>query len=320
MINEQMHICFAADDGYAPYMGLAILSILMHCAEGETFHFYILDNEISNHNKHAIESLNKKYSFEISWLKMDKTLFQGCDTRSSNWTISIFGRYLIPQLISADKVLYLDCDIMARTSLIPLWKINLGQNYLAGVPDYNVIYRGNIEERFKGQLSPDEYVNSGVLLINNKKWREENIFQKLLSFSQNNTSWLLWPDQDAINFICRERKIILPARWNVMGHLYKPDLFMDNPHYNSILQERDIAAIRHFHPWKKNFFIPHREEYLTLMSQSPWAYLLPKDDPKAMGYLKWIALYLWHHPFCFLLPKFYKRWYYRGSKCLFIDY
>ena len=168
-MTRKLTICFASDDNYAPYMGMAIFSILKNAA------------------KHT------------------------------NWTLSIFGRYLIPQLISDDKVLYLDCDVMARGSLWDLWQTDLTNYYLAGVPDYNVMHRGRLKERFGADFKVEEYVNSGVLLINNKKWRGENLFETLLDYSIKNASLLQWPDQDAINFICRKHKKLLLDRYNVMG-------------------------------------------------------------------------------------------------------
>lgn len=313
-------ICFASDDNYAPYMGMAIFSILRNANPNDKFHFYVLGNKISHRNKQKIESLKKHRPFQITWLTLDTSLFQKCDTKHPNWTLSIFGRYLIPKLIPADKVLYLDCDVMVRDSLAPLWKEDISEYYLAGVPDYNVMQRGHLTERFGKEMKADEYVNSGVLLINNKKWRQENLFEVLLEYSIKNAELLQYPDQDAINFICRKHKKLLPDRWNVMGYLYKPDLFLTHPRFNEILKERDNPIIRHFHPWKKNFFIPNREEYLRLMRISPWRNLLPKDDIFLWAWIKIIFRYLWRHPFCFLLPKFYKRWKYRGTLCLFLDY
>lgn len=318
-MKEKISICFACDDGYAPYMGMAIFSILRNAGIEENFHFYILDNSISAENKLKIEKLKERYSFQITYLKLDDKIFKDCDVKRSSWTKSIFGRYLIPELITDDKVLYLDCDIFVRDSLLPLWKEDISDYYLAGAVDYNVVYRGDLEKRFNGQLNPMEYVNSGVLLINNKKWREDNLFKVLLEYSIKNAELLKWPDQDAINYICRDYKKIISSKWNVMGYLYKPDLFLDSPNYHSILKEREKAVIRHFHPWRKNEFSPTREEYLGLMRISPWSNLVPKDDIMAIAFIKKVLSYLWKHPFCFLSTKFYRRWKIRGTVNLFFD-
>ena len=300
-------------------MGLAILSILQSAAKGDSFHFYILDNKISAENKKKLTQLHREYRFGLTYVPLDERLFARCDAKRSNWTLSIFGRYLIPKVIPADKVLYLDCDVMVRGSLRPLFEEDLGTYYLAGVPDYNVIFRGKLSERFGPDFKKEEYVNSGVLLINNKKWREENLFEKLLSFSEKNASYLLWPDQDAVNVVCQKRKKMLPERYNVMGYMYKPDLFLDHARGSRISLEAKRAVIRHFHAWKKNLFVPHRDEYLALIQKSPWPQLMPKDDAKPWAWCKITGRYLWRHPFCFLTPRFYKRWKARGTACLFMD-
>lgn len=319
-MTRKITVCFASDDNYAPYMGMAIFSILKNAAPKDACCFYVLDNKISAKNKQKLDALHQTYDFDLTYLPLDEKLFAKCDTKHSNWTLSIFGRYLIPELIPDDKVLYLDCDVMIRGSLWELWQTDLSGCYLAGVPDYNVMQRGRLKERFGEDFKVEEYVNSGVLLINNKKWRDENLFETLLNYSLKNAALLQWPDQDAINFICRKHKKLLLNRYNVMGYLYKPDLFLNHPRFKEILKEREQPVIRHFHPWKKNFFIPNREEYLALMRVSPWADLMPKDDPCVWAWAKMVWRYLWRHPFCFLLPKFYKRWKYRGAACLFLDY
>lgn len=300
-------------------MGLAILSILQSAAKEDSFHFYILDNKISSPNKKKLAQLHREYRFGLTYIPLDERLFARCDAKRSNWTLSIFGRYLIPKVIPADKVLYLDCDVMVRGSLHPLFEEDVDGYYLAGVPDYNVIFRGKLSERFGPDFKKEEYVNSGVLLINNQKWREENLFEKLLAFSEKNASYLLWPDQDAVNVVCQKRKKMLPERYNVMGYMYKPDLFLDDARGNRISLEAKKAVIRHFHAWKKNLFVPHRDEYLALIQKSPWPQLMPKDDAKPWAWCKITGRYLCRHPFCFLTPRFYKRWKARGTACLFMD-
>ena len=316
---ETMNICLASDDNYAPYLGIAILSILKNAAPEDKFHFYILDNKISDENKEKMARLSSRNPFEITWLSWDKKLFEKCDTKSASWTSAIFARYLIPELIKEEKVLYLDCDVMVRGSLADLWKEDLEGYYLAGVPDYNVMWRGRLQERFNGEVNPREYVNSGVLLINNKKWREEKLFQTLLDYSIKNASLLQWPDQDAINYICRKHKKMLADRYNARSYLWKPDLIPSGFDAEKIIKEREKVVIRHFHPWRKNYFIPHREEYLSLIAQSPWPEIMPKDDPKWLAYAKITCRYFWRHPFCFLLPKFWKRLKLRGWKYLVVD-
>ena len=47
MTKNIMHICFATDNNYAPYMGISIYSILKASDKNDKFHFHILDNSIN---------------------------------------------------------------------------------------------------------------------------------------------------------------------------------------------------------------------------------------------------------------------------------
>ena len=65
-MTRKLTICFASDDNYAPYMGMAIFSILKNAAPKDTFHFYVLDNKISDKNKQKLDSLHQTYDFDLT--------------------------------------------------------------------------------------------------------------------------------------------------------------------------------------------------------------------------------------------------------------
>ena len=113
------------------------------------------------------------------------------------------------------------------------------------------------------------------------------------------------------------KKKIIPHSWNVMGFLYKPDLFCGRPDFEEIIKQREDCRIRHFQPWRKNWFMPHKEEYLALMAETPWKGLIPDDDDKKTVLKKNIFRYFWKHPFCLAKPSFYRQWKMRGTECMF---
>ena len=51
----QIDICFASDERYAPYMGVALSSVVAHAAAGDELHFHILENKISAENKQKLK-------------------------------------------------------------------------------------------------------------------------------------------------------------------------------------------------------------------------------------------------------------------------
>lgn len=317
MTQHPITICLASDNNYVPFLGTCILSILKHSAENDVFHFYVLDNGISTEGREQILSLRKYHPFEINFIRTDLSRLEGFKMSEKRLTAAIFCRYFIPEFVPEDKVLYLDCDIMARASLAELWNISIEDCYIAGALDYHVIKNGKFGKLFDGKLDLSEYVNSGVLLINNKKWREDGLPGKMLKLTAENGSMLKFPDQDVINFVCQGKKKFFSHSWNVMGFLYKPDLFCDRPDFAEIIKQREDCRIRHFQPWRKNWFMPHKDEYIALLAESPWNDRIPNDDDKKAVLRKNILTYFWKHPFCILQPSFYKKWIMRGTECLF---
>ena len=66
------------------------------------------------------------------------------------------------------------------------------------MPDIFSIY-----SRFYETFNP--YINAGVLLINLKLWRKDNLSFKLTDAIEKNKENFLLGDQDAINFVCKNK-------------------------------------------------------------------------------------------------------------------
>jgi len=315
-ISKKMTVCLASDNNYVPYLGIAILSILKHSAADDDLVFYIFDSGISEESRETIKSLRHNKPFDIKFIKSDTEKFNHCSFQEKRLTPAIFCRYFIPEYIKEDKVLYLDCDTMARSSLAELWNIDLGDNYVAGTLDYHVMKNGKMGGGGV-RLDMSEYINSGVLLINCKKWRKDGISATMMDLTLKHSGSLKFPDQDIINFVCQGKKKIISHSWNVMGFLYKPDLFCERPDFEEIIRQRKDCRIRHFQPWRKNWFMPHKDEYIKLLKESPWKDRVPDDGNKKRILAGNIAKYFWKHPFCLAKPSFYRQWKMRGTECMF---
>jgi glycosyltransferase family protein len=105
------------------------------------------------------------------------------DMHSSHERINstAFGRFLIPELVDEDRVLYLDCDLIVNDNLNKLFEIDFGDKMLFAVRDYN----------------ENNWFNSGVMFINNRKWKTERVIKTLLEKGKDTT--LSNGDQTVIN-------------------------------------------------------------------------------------------------------------------------
>lgn len=127
------------------------------------------------------------------------------DTKFSNFC---FARLALPSIVEEDKVLYIDTDAIVLKDISSLWRYNLNENYIAGVKDYGVLKNGVYDEfGFIGK-----YVNSGFLIMNLKKIREDDIQKKW--FKVINEKKLKYPDQDALNMVCQHKTAYIPSMYN----------------------------------------------------------------------------------------------------------
>ena len=196
---EKLTFVLAGDYGYIRYIEATLKSI---CYHHENCKVYILNQDIP---KEWFISVREKMGQKQSEL-VDVKLTSGLVSKT--WKLPPFGahmnhmsfaRYFIPQFVEEDKVLYLDSDTIVTRSLNELFEIELGDKLLAAA---KVIY--GLEDRF----------NSGVLLINNKLWKEENIQATLIEITDRDHEILPESDQTVFNRVAGERYIVLDDTYN----------------------------------------------------------------------------------------------------------
>ena len=261
-IREPINICFASDNNYAKYMGVAIASILKNKDKSDIINIYVLDGGISDARKNEISKLSVIAPFNIQYLQVNTDFFKYlpmCDTK--HLTSAAYYRLTIAsQLPELDKVLYLDCDLIARRSLYDLYNIKIGNNYIAGVID--ILYKENTS-----RLNLNKYVNSGVLLMNLDKWRKDNIEKKFWQYIEKHGDRIVWHDQDVINVVCQKGIEYIDDKWNCQVTDYCGG---NSEHFKQIGAN---AYIMHFvsdrKPWKGKY--SHWSKYYyKYVKITPW--------------------------------------------------
>lgn len=162
-----------------------------------------------------IEYVHGKLSFlqgKIASLRIlsskNEGLFKGMNHLSS----FAYLRFFVCEYFEEDvsEVLYFDVDCWVKKDLTHLFSIELNSCLACGVLEFS----SDIEKRRLGLSVSDYYVNTGVLLINVQKWREEKIQSKLIECYNENFDKLLWADQDVMNILFRGRWLLLDSKYN----------------------------------------------------------------------------------------------------------
>ncbi|WP_150540052.1 glycosyltransferase family 8 protein [Actinobacillus vicugnae] len=215
MSLEPMYIVLSADRRYAEQVITLIKSI---CFYDSNIHFYLINKDYS---EEWFKSLNQYLAYfrsDITNISIRADLFQKLKTLEHVAEIS-FYRCLIPQIIHADKVLYLDSDIIANDSLRGLYQHDIRDYMLAAVEDY-ILSSNYFRHRI---LDCYPYFNSGVMLLNNRKWREiPDLQQKLMdTVEQYHQQGGDLGDQDILNMMFMHQWLPLHRKYNYQfGNYY----------------------------------------------------------------------------------------------------
>ncbi len=306
--NQKLYAAYAADDNYAKYLGISMLSLLQSNEGFLEIEVFVLDCGIREPNKEKLKSIAGRYHRVIRFLSM-KEAVSALDLHMGIRRISIasYARLFLASVLpeSCTKLLYLDCDTVIRDSLEEFWNVDLEGCMVAGVRD-------TVDRFFlkKIGLKPDEYyVNAGVLMINLKGWREAKLEKRFLEFIQRFEGNVPHHDQGTINGVCIKQKRIVSPRFNAISNFYSfsaktiQSIYFMNSFYSQ--EELDEAkrnpAILHFttglvgRPWEEHCIHPMKEEYQKAAKASPWKdnSLLPDSRKKSV---KVFSFFYYHMP------------------------
>ncbi len=213
-VKPPIEILFASDSNYCPFMATAIASILKNAAPDDSFSLHIADGGLTDDDRQKIEELKKIKDFKLTYYRPNlREYLRYLRDDVANFPIVVNTRLFVEKFLpeTLDKVVYLDADIVVLGSLSELWETELGDNFVAAVPDPKM----RLSHRRELGLPDDyKYFFSGGLLINLKKWREERVLDQLLDVCLEIKDKIEFPDQDALNaYASRTSYLPLAGRW-----------------------------------------------------------------------------------------------------------
>ena len=281
-----LNICLACDDNYAQYAGVVIASVLLNSNKDESFVFYIIAQNLSEKNIVNLFALKNIKNCEIKIITPPEEFFEVCKEVKTltHITLPSYFRLRVASLLDAeDRVLYLDSDLIVEKSLSDLYFTDFKDNFCAGVVDY---------------LGQEQVmVNSGVLLINLQKWREENAEKLIFNYIEHNKEKISSGDQEIINAVFKDKILLLPDMWNVQTLNF----------YSFSNYEMNYGIV-HFiggsKPWLFGSFMPFKKKFFYYMSKTEWGCpsLFWQFVSNVYSYLR----YLKRVPFFWLRPRFFK--------------
>jgi lipopolysaccharide biosynthesis glycosyltransferase len=238
-------IALASNERYFQGLYCAVASALGHMATGSVVDVHVLDGGISQSSKNILSRLAERFgqSVRVEFVPVDDSVFRGA-TLGPHKSHMAYCRILLPRVLSASRVVYLDCDVLVFRDLSDLFERPLSSGkILAAVRDSETLSLGDDSRIVADAMklpTQGAYFNSGVMLMNLDELRKQNFLERSLEFFKNWRGHYRFWDQSAFNFLLYGRIDELPEYWNRASWQFDEQ------------EENDLGCVLHYTglvPW-----------------------------------------------------------------------
>lgn len=282
-------IILATDDNFVQHCAVTITSILEH---NDDICFYVLTEGLSDLNTKILNDVVASHNCRLQVLTIDSKLIEKFPMPQtagfSHISVATYYRLFIASLLptTIDKALYLDCDIVVRGALDELFNTELdGFSMGAVFQDDKLLLQGDEFSRL-GLKESDGYFNAGVLLINLRYWRENDVEHKLLDFITEHTDRIKFHDQDTLNAVLASSVKTLDCKWNTLTIFLTEAIFSFTAPRCIAYREQILSGtgknpiVVHFvsrpKPWEWSCSHPFKKDYYFYLDRTPFKGWRPK--------------------------------------------
>lgn len=271
MSNIPVVLCF--DSRIILGAAVTIKSLIDNAKNETVYDIRILHSDLSLKEQKNLTSLVEGTRHNMGFHYINPELFKNAPKSKGAWTEIVYYRFLTSRVLSEyEKAIYSDVDVLIKDDLSDLYNTDISDYEFGAVRaeknSPNTIGHKYFEE------NKNEYIYwSGLLLINNKRFNEENILDKLLKNASKFNKRLKFFDLDLVNITC-DRFKALPLKYClIQGFAYQEDFrkasdyeFLKEVYSDEeILEAKNKPAIIHYagkpgKPWRmKNPYSDYQE-------------------------------------------------------------
>ena len=273
-------ICFSQN--FMIPIGVMLESLYVAHKDEDLNIYAIIDEDITTEDKKALDYLVQKhnglkihyYNYRFDYKLIDSIPSIGTTgIGRATYYFRLFAATILPNEV--ERVLYLDADTIVMGSLQGLWNKDIGECAVAGAIDQDQSYQQYNRLHYPSRKG---YINTGVLLINLKYWREHCVEKRFVDFMQNYPERIKWWDQDVINSVLQDEKSFIPLKYNVQHTFYWQLQYCRIDYWgmeSEIIDARKNPIVLHFtgriKPWHIECQHPHKDVFLKFKKNTMWA-------------------------------------------------
>jgi lipopolysaccharide biosynthesis glycosyltransferase len=285
--HSNLTIACGADDRFALPLTVTLYSALANLSEECNLDLYLVDGGFSKDSRRRLNNVVERAPSlactSLKWLTPD--LIPLRDLRVQRWlSRAAYLRLLLPDILPEriEKVLYLDSDLVIRRDLIDLWNVSLDDHTVRAVQDFGQPYAaadlglsglGITMHQELGIEPHSPCFNSGVMVINLKRWRQKDVSERTLGYLRKYDAYLNCHDQEGLNVVLSDEWRMLDPKWNQMSQIYALERWPETPfkkQMQRVIDEIGIEAyIVHYNgrrkPWKFNGYHPAHDLFFDTL-------------------------------------------------------
>lgn len=202
-------------DERLPFTVATVIVAALENASNNTFYKFhcFVTGSVREDDREKILSIQNDYkNCAIEIIDMQDKYLSSNNQHETVTNACLYKFAIAEKLPQYDKILYIDTDIIVNGDLFELFNIELHNNYIGGV--FNIFYRFYKRSLIKMLDIPDlnSYFNAGVMLMNLKLIREDNLTAELEKYIGKFQESV---DQHIFNKVCYGRILNIHPKYNV---------------------------------------------------------------------------------------------------------
>lgn len=215
-----LDVIYQCDDTYASYCAVSLTSLLENNRDLDLY-VHIMSDAISPRNQTRLREVVERHKQSIEfvngdYIKRELSSIGVAPFRGESYA-TFFKIFAYNDLQSkTGRLLYIDCDILILKSIKELCDFDLGRYTLGMVEDFIGTWYKTIVK------IPEEeaYYNAGVMLVDQKRWREKKLTGKILNQYKKTGKNYWLADQDILNICCRKDVKRLDIKYDLFSQFY----------------------------------------------------------------------------------------------------
>ena len=200
---------YACNEGYLDQTIISVISLLKYHPSVKV---HLIADHIEAKKIDRFVCKVSDYTEDINIIPIEHVLGNLKFSEQDRHPKTIYAKLFLAEVLSCDKALYIDSDIVINGSLEELLNRDMTEELAAGVI---MPYSRQIKERL-GLSAGDPYICDGMVLLNLDAWRVQKISEQCRRYISECQGEPYMLSEGVLNHVCRGKMGVLEPAYNLM--------------------------------------------------------------------------------------------------------